>query len=143
MKKGFSLMELLIVISIIIIFGSVSAPSYFRFQQGNNLQVAFESINNSFNNAKTKARSVQQDSVWGVKITNTDATVFLGNSYAGRNTSFDEKVSFPGGINYSGPAEIIFNKLTGYPVVSSTITLTNNLNETKIFSLNERGGVTY
>lgn len=144
MRLGFTIIELLIVIGILAALALFSAPIFQNFNQSNDLQTAFNLIINKIISAQIKSQSVVDDSAWGVKIIGNEAVIFKGNNYIGRDPAFDEKASFSSNIAVNPLFEIVFNKLTGYPNFSfPNITITNGLNEAKIFSINEKGAVIY
>ena len=132
---------MLIVVGILLAWGFFSLPSYQNFQQANDLQMTFNLIINIATRAQTKSQSIEGDSSWGVKILTNEIILFKGVNYDARDVSADEKTKFSATITVSPGLEVVFNKLTGYPSATVTATLTNGLNQTKIFSINERGAI--
>lgn len=146
LKSGMSLLEIIIVFSVIALMTAITLPSYVRFQKVNDLQLAFNFTVNNFINAQLKAMAGERDSQWGVRIEGVIGgriIIFKGNNYASRDSSFDETTELPKSVSHSGNLDIYFNKLTGYPSASSTILFSDNLGQTKQFYLNEKGGLEY
>ena len=141
MKKalGFSILEIIIVLAILVVISALFVPSYYHFQESNNLNAAFNLINNSLSRTQIKSQSIENDSSWGIKIQGNQLTVFGGASYASRDVNLDELINLPPKISFSGLNEIIFSKLLGYPNTTGTISLINGLNQSKIITINEKG----
>lgn len=142
LSRGFSLIELLIVIGIFALLFSVSTSVYNSFRSHSNLEIAVSSVVEALRFSQSSAQSGKGDSKWGVEIPTSQITIFKGNSYASRDIPFDESFVFAGGISASGLGEVIFEKLTGITSTVGTIILTNG-NESKNIVINEKGTITY
>jgi prepilin-type N-terminal cleavage/methylation domain-containing protein len=143
MAHGFTLIEVLLSVTIITMLGTISLPVYASFQDRNNLQLTTESIANMLRRAQTYTRSVSGDSQWGVEIQSTSATLFKGAVFATRNTAFDETTAIPTTIAVSGLTEVLFAKFSAAPSATGTITLTSNANNTRAVGINAKGMVDY
>lgn len=142
-KAGFTLLELLLSITLLTIILAVSSPIYFMYKNRNDLDLSSDLVANSVRRAQTEAQAVDLDSTWGVYVQNSGVSVFKGNTYATRDTSYDEYFDFPSVITVSGPQEIVFSKVVGDPNVTGTITLTSLNNESRTVQINRKGGLTY
>lgn len=140
--KGFSLIELLIVIGIFTVLFSVSSSVYNNFKSHSNLEVATNSVVEGIRFAQSSAQSGKSDSKWGIEILTNKIVVFKGNTYASRDSAFYEIFNFGGGISASGLGEIVFEKVLGTTTTIGTITLTNGP-ESKNIVINAKGTVTY
>lgn len=141
-QKGFTLIEVLLVIILIALIGFLSSLTYSRIKASNDLQNVFNLAVTSVVRARTRAQLGDNDSSWGVKFGST-ITVFRGSSFAIRDTTFDEISAVAATITSSSSLEIIFNKLTGYPNVTSTIVITNSFGTAQKFDINEKGAIVY
>lgn len=141
MKAGFSVIELVIVVTIFILFAGISQITFFDFQRKSNLEISANNVVEALRYAKSNAQQVQNDTKWGVKINGSNVIVFSGNSYDARNTAFDKEITL-NGILTSGLSEIIFQKVTGETINTGTITLTLG-SQTKNIVINEKGTITY
>ena len=141
-KSGLTIVELLIVIAIFTILFSLSSSVYNDYKSHSNLAVTANSVVEAMRFAQSGAQSGKGDSKWGVEILTNQITIFKGNSYAGRDISFDEDFVFANGVSASGLAEVIFDKLTGETSTVGTVTLTNGA-ESKNISINEKGTIIY
>ncbi len=135
-------MEVLVVFALLALFAGAVGPVYRSVQTKNNLDSAVIGSVSAIRRAQASAESGNGDSNWGVKITDTSATVFAGSSYATRQTSYDEKLDFPGATTISGNSEIIFAKFTGLPQTIGTTTIANPFGS-KNLVINEAGTITY
>ena len=140
--RGFSIVELIVVLGIFSIIFSISASVYSSFKAHSNLEMAANGTVEAVRFAESSAQSGKGDSKWGVKIFSNKVVVFSGDSYAGRDQSLDQVLNFSGGITASGLSEVVFEKLTGVTSMTGTINLTNNT-ESKNINVNEKGTVTY
>lgn len=124
-KKGFTLVELLLVLAIFAILfaivGTISSHTLLSSQ----VKVESDAVEQVLRKAQARTVSRHADSVWGVHIASTSVLLFAGNSYAGRDASYDELRSFPEAISASGLSDIIFQFRTGATVNTGTITLTH------------------
>lgn len=142
--KGFSLIELLLVIALFSSVILISTPVYQRLQSKNDLEIASTVVVNSLRRAQILSQSVRNDDSWGVNVQANSVTIFKGVSYAGRDTSFDEVINLTNNnLIISGITEIYFSKLSGLPNTSGDIIITINNNDSKNININSKGTISY
>lgn len=142
-SRGFTLLEILLVVAIISIIAGFSMPVYQSFQVKNDLDIAAQTIATDFRRAQTLAEASDGDNTWGVEVLSGSITVFQGASYATRVAAFDEISSLPPTITPSGLAEVIFDRLTGQALSAGTVTLTTSTGLVKTIAISSKGTVTY
>ena len=142
-NRGFTLIEALLSVSIVGIIAGLSIPVYQSFLVRNDLSNTVEGVASSVRRANTYARSVKDDSIWGIKVQNSVITLFKGTSFASRDTAYDETVNLPGTLAASGLDEVTFAKLSGTPSTTGTITVTATSNDTRTVMINAEGMVAY
>ncbi len=142
-EKGFSLVELILVLGISALLLSVSDSIYKNFKKNNNLNIVVNGTVEALRYASSSALSNKGDSRWGVKINPTEVVIFKGDSYVNRDVSFKESISIQSDIKTSGINEIIFEKSTGVTLTPGIITFTNSNNEVKNLNINAKGTITY
>ena len=142
-RIGFTLLEVLLSVSVIGIIAGIAIPVYQSFQTRNDLDIAAAAIAQSLRRAQVLAEAVDGDISWGVFVASGALTLFQGTSYAARNSSFDEVFEVPTSITPSGVAEVVFAKFTGLPQTTGTVTLTSTNNETREITINAKGMVSY
>lgn len=147
--KGYTLLEILIVMGLIALLGGVGmlmSMETFKtsiFHNDRDLLVSAmrkarsESINNM---CFGPAGFCTDGKAHGVHIAPGTYTIFQGDSYAGRDVDADENIDAKPGTTFTGPADIIFEKLSGETTpVSIMITDDNGKNST--ITLNAEGRI--
>ena len=142
-QNGFTLIEVVLTISLLAIIGGIGVPVYNSFHNRNSLDLAISAYANGIRRAQAQAQGVVGDSAWGVRIQSGSITVFKGASFVARDNTYDETFSIPGSISITGLQEVVFAKLSGLPQATGNLTLTSANNESKILSLNAKGMVDY
>jgi prepilin-type N-terminal cleavage/methylation domain-containing protein len=141
-QDGFTIVELIVVLGIFALFAGLSSAAYTSTASQSNLEVAALSTVEAVRHAQSNAREVQGDAPWGVRILSNRVVVYRGESYASRDTGFDEEFALPRGVTVGGLPEIAFQKVTGVTGDTGTVTLENKQG-TKNISINEKGTLTY
>lgn len=143
-NQGFSLIEMLLSVTIIGVLAGLSLPIYGSFQNRNDLDITAESTANALRRAQTYARGSKDDSQWGVEVQSTAITLFKGTSFASRDTTYDETITVASTVGVSGSlTEVLFSKLSGAPSTTGDITLTAITNDVRTVSINAKGMVSY
>jgi len=119
--KGFTLIEIILVISITVIIAAVSIPVIVRFVGVQHLDDTRSTIVASLRQAHNQAVFQKNDSAFGVRFLSGSFVIFQGSSYASRTTSEDIVVTIPSSITVSGISEVVFTKRTGVPSTTGTI----------------------
>lgn len=119
--KGFTLFEIIIVLSFIVIVAIVAIPASLNFLKQQNLNTTTSNVLATLRQARSQAVSQKNDSSFGVKFLSNSYVLFQGSSYAARTTSQDLLFTIPGTVSISGISEIVFTKRTGLPNTTGTI----------------------
>jgi len=148
--KGFSLVELLIVIAIMGIVGLIASFSWRTYLNHTNLRTAAREVVSDFNNMKRKAASVSDsslDTTYSIDFNKTNSTYTLNTTTANGTTGHTKTLaefgngitidSLPGGVatySLSFLARGILSPESGFIVLkngpstaTSTATITFNL----------------
>ena len=142
-KDGFTLIEVLLSVSLIAVMAGISIPFYQTFQNRNNLDVASNTIAQTARRAQLLAQANDSDSVWSIYIEPGYLTLFKGDTTSTRDTEYDERFEISSGITATGDLMIVFDKVTGKPDNAKTIILTSTTNETRTISINTKGIIEY
>lgn len=140
---GFTLIEMLLSVTIIGMLSGMSVPVYESFVRRNDLDLAAQTIASTLRRAETYARNQNSDNAWSVEVQPTTVTLFQGTNFAGRNTNFDETYSLPASVTPSGLGEVQFAKFNAAPNTSGSVTLTSTTNDTRTVTVNAKGMVDY
>jgi len=140
---GFSFVEIIIVISILIVFIVASDLAFRNFNSKSNLEIATNSVVQTIRQAQSNSEKGKEDSGWGVFVSDGLIIIFSGDSYAGRDNGFDQRISLPSGVTASGLGEIVFTKIFGNTNDTGTIVLSQVNQEAKNIIINEKGVVSY
>lgn len=120
--RGVTLTELLVVIGILIILGTLTLPAIYSFQKESDLDDATREIINNLKLARSKTLVSEGAKNWGVYFTTTTIphqyTLFKGTSYDSRTISSDEIFKLSKTIEFSEidfeeKKEVVFNRMTG------------------------------
>lgn len=141
--RGFTLMEVVLTMAVLVILTGLSIPLYQAFQVKNDLAVSEEMIVQALRRAQMLSQGVDGDTTWGVSVASGSVVLFQGTSYASRDASFDETYDMSGSITPSGVSEVVFAAFTGSPQTTGTMTLTSSNNETQTVTINAKGVSAY
>lgn len=122
LQRGFTLLELLLVVGILGVASTMAIPFYREYQVRNDLNVATEQVTQGLQRARLLAQNAQNDDGWGFYV--PSGTLYRGKSYGGRNVTYDEVYSMPSTITTSGLLEVAYSKLKGNPNQTGSIILT-------------------
>lgn len=141
--RGYTLLEMLLVVAIIAILAGLSAPVYQSFQNKNDLGVTTEVLANTLRRAQFFSQGVKEDSQWGVRVVDGNIILFKGDNFSARDQNFDEEFRVSPNIESVGIQEIVFNKFSGEPVDIGTFRLVSVNNDEKNLIINEKGVISY
>ncbi len=140
---GFTLTEILLVVSLIVILAAFTVPVYQSFQVKTDLDIAATTLAQSLRRAGLLSRGAKGDSSWGIKTFPSNFILFKGANYSLRDPAFDEQSDLPGSLSLSGLDEVVFSKLAGEPNQTGSFTVTASTGDVKNISLNSKGAVSY
>ncbi|HNV12945.1 MAG TPA: type II secretion system protein [bacterium] len=141
-KKAFTLLEVLLTVSILVLSAGVMSPIYFSAKNKEDLSSSVDMVVASLRRAQALSIGGQHDTSWGVKVLNGNIIVFSGNDFLSRNSAFDEKILTNKNIIISGNNEFVFDKITGSTSDFGSVILSLRLNSNTI-SVNKRGIVSH
>ncbi len=131
-NKSFTLIELLIVLSTIIIVLVVSIPAFKNFQKKSTLESLTDEIINTLRFTQNKTLASEKSGQYGVYFNNIDTPnqyiLFKGTDFNLRDPASDEIHKFSDNvriyqINLGDGKEVVFKKVTGETNVSGNIVI--------------------
>jgi prepilin-type N-terminal cleavage/methylation domain-containing protein len=132
-KKGFTAMEILVVLAIFLLLVSVSLTAFYGRKQVANIDRDAENVLTYLQKARNQTVSSVDNSSFGVRFSSSTAVLFKGTSYTASSTQ--STFSYGSGVVVSvslagGATQLYFQRLTGEPSATGTITFTSNTSTT-------------
>lgn len=140
-RRGFTAVELIIVVAIFAISAAVSLPFAARFQQSQTLGTLQEQIAHTLRRAQHRAVTGERDSAWGVKFQPGEYVLYAGNSYANRLPALDDSHSVAPSYTFSGMSEVTFRKIWGSTMTGGTLTISGGSAGAKHIQINTAGSI--
>ncbi len=130
MKRGFTLLEILIVVAILAVVATIGTGIYRNLAKRIEFDEAKAVFISDIKLARASAMSGESALPWGIHIENsTDDTyaIFSGVSYA--SGTVDATTTLPIGVSWTSPSEgsstdILFSRITG-TTTPATVTMTS------------------
>lgn len=134
-KVGFTLIEILLVVTIIGLLSAMSYPFYSRLILQNTVSDAANNLAGSLRKAQSYAMASKDGSNWGVKYLGTNIMLLREST----NTTFDT-YNVLSGIQITELDHIIFFRTTGLPNSTGIFTISGGGNTGSVI-LNSEGVV--
>ena len=147
-KKGFTMLELLIVIGITATLSVIGISFYFNQQKAKILENTTQEIANYLRYTQQKSISQEQGLQWGVHFENPSSGSDFYALYTGTTYSSPIETKYlPTGIIFTTPAtgnsvNVSFNKLTGTSTNQSIIIQSTSNSATTTISVFSQGLIT-
>lgn len=133
---GFTIVELILVISIVSALAAFGAPLTFRFYNQNTLDTARTNFASSVRRAQNNAMDGRGSGTWGVCIVGTSIRMFEGTC---NTPTYSETYSL-GNVAITGFTQVTFSTKRGEPNTSFSANLSNSAG-VEIVSMNASGGM--
>lgn len=143
---GFTLIEVMITVGIITVLAGLSGPMANIFLSRNELHTEAFKMTDALRRAKAQSMYAVEDSVWGVRFTASDYTVFRGPVYNPAD-AFNDTFTLPGILTISGIIingggnDIIFDRITGTTSTFGTTTIQTDDFQSRTIIINQGGTI--
>ncbi len=132
MKKGFSIIEILTVIAIMLIILGITMYSYKIINSKKQVEVTTDSISSKLEQAKIDSISGKNGKNSGIHFNTTGYVYFSGNTFnpadiTNSSSSFPTKIQVTKSFS-DGGNDIIFSRITGIPNATGTIQILDTVN---------------
>lgn len=141
-QEGFTLIEMLLSLALMALLAGMSMPVFSSLWIASEMDTAVNTVAQNLERAQLLSQAVQNDSRWGVYIAAGIITLYKGDTYAGRDDSYDETFPISGSIEIQGASEFNFAKLSGEPLSGGTVTLTYG-DRNRSITVNQKGTVEF
>lgn len=149
--KGFTLIELMVVISITAILGALGIAGFINYNQTQVLQTSSNEVAAMLNLAKSRAQSqVKLGSLcnapsqtlegYKVDISTVNKSYTLSSRCSGNSSLLTTK-TLPQNVNFTSPSSFFFPVQTGGVQTPGQIVISDNGEKTKTIIINSLGGV--
>ncbi|XOU94293.1 MAG: prepilin-type N-terminal cleavage/methylation domain-containing protein [Candidatus Kerfeldbacteria bacterium] len=138
--KGFTLIEVLLILAILGLIGGLAIPFYQSFQVTSELENTTKEITQTIRRAQITAMSSEGLSDHGIHFAGQQYILFRGAIYNPAdiyNESFDLSPSLS--VSTGGNDDIIFSSVSGLPNVEATITINTNNGRSNSITINGLG----
>jgi len=132
MARGFTLVEILVIVGIMLTLMGLAVPAYHLFRSQADLNNTAEEVINALRLAQNKTLASEGAIQYGVYFDQAASpnqyTLFKGESYALRDTAFDRIYELSKEIeiyeaNLNGGSEVVFNRIIGGTSQSGNLSL--------------------
>ncbi|MFM2393442.1 MAG: hypothetical protein RLZZ546_1424 [Bacteroidota bacterium] len=130
--KGFSIVEILVSLSIFSVFIAISFASYTQLEKFFYQRSAEEEIRTVLDRARNLAIGINNGNGWSFRIEGDKAMIFLGNNYSSRDVGHDEFYDLPAKTTATTTSDIYFNPMTGFISSSATTTISVSGSSTSV-----------
>lgn len=126
-NKGFTIIETIIVLGLLVIFGSIALVSFQSSRDTRNLATSTQDILSILRLAQARTLSGENNSVWGVHLAQNQFALFQGPTFAG--SPVVESYNLPSSLELvsislnGGGSDIIFKRITGTTDQNGTFVL--------------------
>lgn len=151
-KEGFTILEAVIVVSVLAILLAASSANFIVFKKKYDLDGSVSEVAGVLRLAHVKSLAAQQNSRYGVYFDTAASPqkyiLFKGQNYAARDIASDqiyivaEQAEFSA-VNFNGGSEVAFERMTGYALPQGTVSLRlkNDATQTKTIYILDSGAV--
>lgn len=147
-KRGFTIVELLVVISLFMLISSIVMAPLAAFRNGQILTLEAENIMSLLTQARSDTLASKFDSQYGVHFEATRIMLFKGTTFTEPHVdnievTFDTRVTLSGIVLSGGGSDIVFTRLIGKTTQDGTLTLSlpDNASTTRAITVYSTGSM--
>ncbi len=127
-KRGFSFVEVMLVLAIITIMIFIIAPSLRKMKENQILKTTLSEVISAINKAKSQSISSVNSSEYGIHFQSDKIVLFKGTTYSSGSASNENIIlttpATISSITFTGGAtDLYFDRLSGAPNKTGTITV--------------------
>ncbi len=146
LKKGFTMLELVVVVAIVVLLASVIITSFSKFRNSKVLDTGVENTLSVLVKARGNTLSSKNAYQYGVHFEATQAVLFRGATYSSSDTN-NEVALLDNALEISfisltgGGSDVLFDRLTGKTDMDGTVVIRvkSDTTKTKTVTINATG----
>lgn len=115
-RTGFTLIEILVVVFILVVISTISVQAFNRYKERQNIDVNTQIVAEALKEARDQTLDSLDSSSYGVHVSSSTAIVFKGSVYSPLDPSNENRNLLPPVIVASttlSGTDIVFERLTG------------------------------
>ena len=139
---GMTLLEVVLVVAVIAVLAVGSVNIYFNTIRSTEIETAVTGLMADFRYARGQAMSGADDKNWGVRLINNTTDYY--EVFSTPSGTIDHATYLPASVYFTAPAStttILFGKITGTVSAQETITVANDVGNTKSIVVDTLGNV--
>jgi type II secretory pathway pseudopilin PulG len=136
--KGFTVIELLLVIAIVIVLGAVAAPFLSRFYLQTNLDTTSQILVSSIRKSQAYSMDGKGGAAWGICLNGSAIRIFQGTC---ASPTTNEDYNVPSTVTVTGLPSITFSTGRGEPSATFSATISSQIGSHTV-QINSSGALT-
>lgn len=146
-NKGFTAIEVMIVIAIIVVVTLITVPSLITFRKSQAIQNTTNSIVSLLQEARTKTLASYNNTFYSVYIDTNEATLFTGGTYSSMDAgnkvvNYETPVVLKSVTLTGGGSQVSFDRLKGTTSQDGTIVVEIVGGESRTITVSSEGVIT-
>ena len=137
MQKGITIVELILVIAVIVILGTLATPFMSRFVDQNNFEATRDMLIGSLRKAQLNSMNGKNAEIWGVCIIGGQIRLYSSSCSA---PGISEDYKIPSNVTIGGLSDISFSSLQGTPSVAGAFSIQSET-KSSLITINDVGGM--
>ncbi len=124
--SGFTLIEVMLMVALVFLVALFASPFSGTFFFTQERSITQDEIRGSLEKARLYSMAGKNGSVWGVTVVDQKIILFQGDGYSGPEALGNEVYDIRGRITVTGLGEVVFDRVTGRPRTTPTITISDD-----------------
>jgi prepilin-type N-terminal cleavage/methylation domain-containing protein len=120
---GFTFIEILISLAVLSIIATFTVTAFRNIYQDSAERVVAQEVSDAFREARNNTIGAKSDTVYGVRVSTSSVTRFVGGTYTAGSAS-NTVYMYDAGVRATGTlinTNVVFRRLTGEPNATGTI----------------------